>query len=188
MLVHLKQIKAGLEFSKELVLTALLAVLCICFIISHNEVPSGSMIPTIQEGDHLLTNMIPYYYSDPQYGDIVVFRRPSGEAWVKRVIGLPGDEMDIREGKVYRNGKLLDESAYLDETVTSTPSELVQIEETIMTPIAFPYTVPDGCYFLMGDNREESGDCRYLGAIKREDIYGKAWIKVYPFSEIGFLK
>lgn len=188
MLVYLKKIKSGLEFSKELVLTALLAVLWICFIISHNEVPSGSMIPTIQEGDHLLTNMIPYYYSDPKYGEIVVFRRPSGEAWVKRVIGLPGDEMDIREGKVYQNGKLLDESAYLDAAVSSTPSELVQIEDRIMAPVTFPYTVPDGCYFLMGDNREESGDCRYLGAIKREDIYGKAWIKVYPFSEIGFLK
>ena len=188
MLGYLKQIKTGLEWSKELILTVLLAVLCICFIISHNEVPSGSMIPTIQEGDHLLTNMIPYYYSDPQYGEIVVFKRPSGEAWIKRVIGLPGDEIDIREGRVYRNNKLLDESAYLDESVSSTPSDLVKIEGKIMTPIAFPYTVPDDCYFLMGDNREESGDCRYLGAIKREAIYGKAWIKVYPFREIGALK
>lgn len=172
-------IKSSLEYVKELVLIVLVALLFTIFIISHNKIPTASMVSTINEGDHVLTNMLPYYYRDPQYGEIVVFRHGT-ESWVKRVIGLPGDEIDIRDGQVYRNGELLDESAYLDEGVTSEPFG--------MDPIDFPYTVPEDSYFLMGDNRFVSQDCRYLGAIPRSDIYGKAWIKIYPFNQIGLLE
>lgn len=180
MLKVLNGLKSGLEFIKELVLIVLVALLFTSFIISHNKIPTSSMVSTINVGDHVLTNMLPYYYRDPQYGEIVVFRRPDGESWVKRVVGLPGDVIDIQEGQVYRNGELLDESAYLDKGVTSEPLGA--------NPISFPYIVPEEHYFLMGDNRFVSQDCRYLGAIPREDIYGKAWIKIYPFNEIGMLE
>lgn len=176
----MNKIKGSLEFIKELVLIVLVALLFTSFIISHNKIPTSSMVSTINIGDHVLTNMFPYYYRDPQYGEIVVFNRPNGESWVKRVIGLPGDVIDIVDGKVYRNGELLDETAYLDEGVTS---EILGAD-----PIDFPFTVPEEHYFLMGDNRFVSQDSRYIGAIPREDIYGKAWIKIYPFNEIGILK
>lgn len=179
MLKVLNGVKGSLEFIKELVLIVLVALLFTSFIISHNKIPTSSMVSTINVGDHVLTNMIPYYYRDPQYKEIVVFRHGE-ESWVKRVIGMPGDTIDIREGQVYLNGEQLDESAYLDEGVTSEPLGA--------NPINFPYTVPEDHYFLMGDNRFVSQDCRYLGAIAREDIYGKAWIKIYPFNEIGVLK
>lgn len=172
-------VKKGIEYIKELVLIVLVALLFTIFIVSHNKIPTASMVSTINEGDHVLTTMLPYYYRDPEYGEIVVFKHGT-ESWVKRVIGKPGDEIDIRGGMVYRNGKQLDESAYLAPDTTSEPFG--------MDPIDFPYVVPEAHYFLMGDNRLVSQDCRYLGAISREDIYGKAWIKIYPFNEIGKLK
>lgn len=170
--------KKAIEFLKELVLAVLMALLFTSFIISHNKIPTPSMVSTINVGDHILTNMIPYYYRDPHRGEIVVFRQED-ESWVKRVIGEPGDTIDILEGNVYVNGQPLDESSYLAESGISDPIQ--------STSISFPYQVPKGEYFLMGDNRPQSGDSRYLGAIKREKIYGKAWIKVYPFNQIGQL-
>ena len=179
MLKALNGIKGGIEFIKELVLIVLVALLFTIFIVSHNKIPTASMVSTINEGDHVLTTMLPFYYRDPNYGEIVVFKHGT-ESWVKRVIGKPGDEIEIIDGMVYRNGEVLDESAYLAEDTTSEPLG--------QDPISFPYIVPEDHYFLMGDNRLVSQDCRYLGAIDRKDIYGKAWIKIYPFNEIGTLK
>lgn len=185
MINHMKQ---GLQFIKDLMATALLAILFVCFILSHHRVPTGSMISTINEDDHVLVTRLPYYYRNPQYGEIVTFKRPSGEDWVKRVIGLPGDVIDIIDGKVYRNGEQLDESAYVPEWVSSTPAEFAYFEERCIPAQQFPYTVAEDAYFLMGDNREESGDCRYLGAIKQEDIYGKVIFRIYPFDQMGRLQ
>lgn len=179
MLKILNSIKHGLEFIKELVLIVLGALLFTTFIVSHNEIPTSSMVSTINEGDHVLTTMVPYYYRDPEYGEIVVFRH-GDESWVKRVIGKPGDKIDIIDGIVYRNDEALNESAYLAENITSEPFAGI--------PVEFPYIVPEEHYFLMGDNRLVSHDSRYIGAVSREEIYGKAWIKIYPFNAVGLLK
>ncbi len=169
--------KKTIEFIKELILAVLMALLFTIFIISHNKIPSPSMVSTINEGDHILTNMLPYYYRDPHRGEIVVFKQGE-ENWIKRVIGEPGDIIDILNGDVYVNEKRLDESMYVLEEGSSTPRSEVM-------SITFPYKVESGHYFLMGDNRQQSHDSRYLGAIKRENIYGKGWIKIYPFNQIG---
>lgn len=174
--------KKTIEFVKELVLVVLMALLFTSFIISHNKIPSPSMVSTINVGDHILTNMLPYYYRDPHRGEIVVFRQQNDgkeESWVKRVIGEPGDIIDIIDGNVYVNNKKLDESSYLDAAGISEPM--------ISMSITFPYQVPRGEYFLMGDNRQQSDDSRYRGAIKREKIYGKAWVKIFPLNQIGKL-
>ena len=173
-------IKGMVEFIKELVLVVLVALLFTTFIVSHNKIPTPSMVSTINVNDHILTTMVPYYYRNPERGEVVVFKQET-EDWVKRVIGLPGDVVDIREGQVYVNNQLLDESAYLAAGMTSEPY-------LGSNHVEFPYTVPEGHYFLMGDNRVQSQDCRYLGAIARDKIYGKAWIKIYPFSQVGLLK
>ncbi len=169
--------KKTIEFIKELILAVLMALLFTIFIISHNKIPSPSMVSTINEGDHILTNMLPYYYRDPHRGEIVVFKQ-GDENWIKRVIGEPFDKIDILNGEIYVNDVRLDESEYLAEEGVSTPRLEVM-------SITFPYEVPSGHYFLMGDNRQQSHDSRYLGAIKRENIYGKGWIKVYPFNQVG---
>lgn len=172
--------KSGVEFIKELVLVVLVALLFTSFIVSHNKIPTPSMVSTINVGDHILTTMVPYYYRDPKVGEIVVFKQGE-ESWVKRVIGLPGDIIDIRDGKVFVNDIEIDESAYLAVGATSAPYYG-------SNHVEFPYTVEEDHYFLMGDNREESQDCRYIGAIARENIYGKAWITIYPFNQFGTLK
>ena len=174
--------KKAVEFIKELVLAVLMALLFTSFIISHNKIPSPSMVSTINVGDHILTNMLPYYYRDPHRGEIVVFKQENEgkiESWVKRVVGEPGDTIDILDGNVYVNGEQLDESSYLVDSGISNPIQSMSV--------SFPYKVPSGEYFLMGDNRPQSHDSRYLGAIKREKIYGKAWVKIYPFSQVGKL-
>ncbi len=180
-----KGVKSTIEFIKELILILLAAFLFINFIFSHNKIPTRSMVSTINPNDHIITNILPYYYRDPDYGEIVVFHMPNEQNWVKRVIGKPGDVIDIIDGYVYRNGEQIDESAYVEQEGVSEPRLGPD-----STPREFPFTVPEGEYFLMGDNRLESLDCRYLevGLIKREQIYGKGWIKIYPFNEVGVLE
>ena len=166
-----------IEILKEPILAVLTAVLISSFIISHTKVPTASMMETINPGDHLVVNRIPYYYRNPQRGEIAVFKF-EGNHLIKRVIGIPGDIVDIKEGKVYINGEELEEK-YLTE------------ENTYLyagSKIKFPYTVPEGYYFMMGDNRTNSKDSRVFGPIAREKIVAKAGICIYPLNRIGILK
>lgn len=177
------KLKTVLEYIKGLAVLGLSLILFLTFIMSHNRIPSGSMISTINIGDHIIVNNLPYYYRTPEKGEIVVFHKGK-ELWVKRLIGYPGDEIDIKQGEVYVNGVRLDESSYLDSEGSSTP-----IMQPGATPITFPIIVPEGHFFFMGDNRLGSLDCRFeeVGMIPCKDVVGKAWIKVYPFNQIGIL-
>lgn len=167
-----------LEFIKDPLLAVLAALLITNFIVVHTQIPTGSMIPTINKGDHMLINRIPFYYRDPARGEIVIFKQ-EGINLVKRVIGLPGDEMDLIDGSVYINGEPLDESGYLEPEVYSYP---------LMSDVVFPYVVPEGHYFVMGDNRGNSQDSRYFGAIPRTDIFAKGGVKIWPLQDIGLVK
>ncbi len=177
----LNQVKQWLIDLKETIIVLFLAVWLMTFIVSQNKVPSGSMIPTLNVNDRMIVSMLPYYYRLPKRGEVVVFNGPDGEKWVKRVIGLPGEKIDIREGDLYINGMQLDETAYLSERHISANNP------TIVSEISFPYTVPQDAYFLLGDNRLESYDCRYFGAINQVEITGKAICRIYPFSKIGWI-
>ncbi len=173
------KVKNFLEFIKEPLLAVLAALLISQFLMMHTRIPSGSMIPTINKGDHLIVNLIPSYYRVPDRGEVVVFEY-NGENLIKRVIGLPGDIIDLRDGKVYINGEELDEIAYI-RTFNST-------REYVGSSIEFPYTVPEGCYFMMGDNREGSADSRIFGAIPKEKIIAIGAFKIYPLDQIGVLR
>lgn len=167
------------------------------FLVETYEVPSGSMQNTIQIGDRILAEKISYYFGDPQKGDIVTFVSPiqedesvgtetilSGnqEIFVKRVIATEGDTVDIRNGSVYVNGELLEED-YVEEgnetfTFTSTYHD-VEIE--------YPYTVPEGELWVMGDNRENSRDSRYFGSIEVSSVTGRVFFRYWPFSSFGLM-
>lgn len=166
---------------KELAILAFCIVFINIFLMSQNKIPSGSMIPTLNVEDRLIVSMIPYYYRSPKRGEIVVFNRSNEERWIKRVVGLPGEVIDIQDGNIYINGKCLDESAYLEEDGIST------LNPKIDTVVTYPYTIPEGQYFLLGDNRLESYDCRYIGPIKEGDITGMAVFRIYPLTHIGRL-
>ena len=166
---------------KEIVIVVFSVVFIMTFVMSQNKIPSGSMIPTLNIRDRLLVSMLPYYYGSPNRGEIVVFNGPDGNKWIKRVIGLPGETIDIQEGNIYINGIALDEAAYIGEAGISA------LNPTLYTEISYPYTIPEGYYFLLGDNRLESYDCRYIGPIAESDITGKAIYRIYPFNEMGSL-
>lgn len=178
-MIGLIKVKHFLEVIKEPLLAVLAALLISQFLMMHTRIPSGSMIPTINKGDHLIVNLIPSYYRVPNRGEVVVFEC-NGENLIKRVIGIPGDVIDLLDGKVYINGKELDETAYI-RTFNST-------REYVGSEVEFPYKVPEQSYFMMGDNREGSADSRIFGAIPKEEIIAIGALKIYPLDQIGLLR
>ena len=156
-----------------------------CIIMNAN-VPSGSMKNTIQEKDRMIGLRTAYWFSDPKRGDIVIFENPdyyekgslaSDKYFVKRVIGLPGDKVVIRDAKIYINDSKtpLDEP-YLPEEWTEMNGSTEELE----------YNVPEGCYFVMGDNRNSSNDARYWinTYVKRDKIIAKAEFKYWSKGSI----
>lgn len=169
------------SFIKELLLWIaaiaagiLTAVFISNFIIVNAEIPSGSMENTIMPGDRILGNRLAYLNSDPERFDIIIFRYPDDESqlFIKRVIGLPGETVEIRDGSIYINGS--------DE-----PLQDVNIKEPMEGSFG-PYTVPEDCYFVMGDNRNNSKDSRYWENtfVTKDEILGKAFFKYWPLNEM----
>ena len=150
------------------------------------NVPSGSMKNTILEKDRMIGLRTAYWLSDPKRGDIVIFENPdyyekgslaSDKYFVKRVIGLPGDKVVIRDAKIYINdSKTPLEEPYLPEEWTEMNGSTEELE----------YNVPEGCYFVMGDNRNSSNDARYWinTYVKRDKIIAKAEFKYWSKGSI----
>jgi signal peptidase I len=157
--------------------TAVLVTLLLkSFVIINATVPTGSMENTIMPGDDLFGLRIAYLFSEPERGDIVIFKYPDDESqkFIKRIIGLPGDEVVIEDGKIYINGseEPLEEPYLKDEWVRNTGP--------------YDFVVPDGCYFVMGDNRNDSWDARYWDNtyVTEDELIGKAEFIYYPFNRI----
>lgn len=165
----------------ETILVALvLAIVLYLFIMTPHEVVGNSMHPTYKNGEFLMANKITYRVSQPKRGDVIIFKFSDTQDFIKRIIGVPGDELMIMDGLIYINGDLLDESAYLESSVITNGGSYLHEGQTI--------TVPDNEYFVCGDNRTNSSDSREFGPIKKEKIKGKAWIVYYPFSEFRVVK
>lgn len=164
-----------------LVFAAVLALLINSFVFFFARVEGNSMLGTLKDGEVLFVWRAGYVFGQPQRGDIVICHYPEtaeggyldqkNTCYVKRVIGLPGDTVSIRQGTVYINGEALKESYLETERIDSQSMEAVVLEE--------------GEYFLMGDNRSDSTDSRRMGAVERGKILGKAVGVVYPFTEFG---
>ena len=151
----------------------ILAVVLNMFLIVNAVIPSASMETTIMTGDRIFGNRLAYMKSDPERGDIVIFKFPDDEKqlFIKRLIGMPGEELLMKDGVVYINGEALDEP-YL---------------ATIPYGDYGPITVPEGAYFVMGDNRNNSADSRFWKQpfVYRDKILGKAVFCYFPFSDFG---
>jgi len=202
----LKTIK---DYAEALFIALLLALFIRTFVVQAFKIPSGSMLQTLQIGDHLLVNKFAYGVrlpfvntqlipvGEPEFQDIVVFKFPgerdispdiefrgfgrqmsfgeSGKDFIKRIIGLPGDVIEIREKQVYRNGEALQEPyvQHVDPRFAPGRDEMPA------------FTVPEDHYFVMGDNRDESYDSRFWGLVPRELILGEAMILYWSWGPRG---
>ncbi len=172
-----------------LIVSALtIALLIKTFLFQAFVIPSESMEPTLHgctgcEDDRILVNKLSYRLHDVNRGDIVVFDAPKGRAtdeikdYVKRVIGLGGEEIESRNGQVFIDGKPLDEP-YINEACSS--------RNDFGSPID-PQTVPPGHVFVMGDNRCQSSDSRVFGPIDTDTIVGRAFVRIWPINRFKFL-
>lgn len=160
------------EYMEAIVVALILALLIRTFIVQAFKIPSGSMLPTLQIGDHILVNKFIFHFVSPQRGDIIVFRYPrdEGRDFIKRVIGVPGDKLMITKKQVLINDRPLNESYALH----SDPN----VQDGSLSPRDDygPLIIPPGKYFMMGDNRDHSMDSRFWGLLDEGKIRGKAFI------------
>lgn len=139
------------------------------------------MSPNYPDSEYLLTEKVTYYLRNPERGDVIVFTPPisNTDEFIKRVIGLPGEKVMVKSGHVYINDQLLKEPYLKDNVYTGGGTFLDEGQE---------YTVPDGLYFVMGDNRPNSSDSRYWGPITKKSISGRAWVIYWPLNLVGSVK
>lgn len=173
----------GLRLVRDIFLIVVVFILFGVFFVQPVVVEGTSMVPELHDGERLLVNKLVYYkiqsisWGHIERGDIVVFWFPNDpdKSYVKRVIGLPGEMVELRNGKVIVNGQELDET-YLDK------------EHNQSLPSMPPVRVLEHHYFVMGDNRDNSSDSRYWGLVPEKYIYGKAFFRYWKPSSIGFLE
>jgi signal peptidase I len=185
------------DWTEALIVAAILALIIRTFVVQAFKIPSGSMEDTLLIGDHLLVNKFIYGtqlpFSDepvlairqPERGDIIVFEFPEDKDksyfkrrdFIKRVVGLPGDTIEIRNKNVFVNGEryMTPEAVYKDGNLTAGPRDNMP-----------PVTVPDDNYFVMGDNRDRSYDSRFWRFVDRSAIKGLAFIKYWSWDSENF--
>lgn len=172
--------KTTWEFIVEIVKVVVISLAIIIpiryFLIQPFYVKGASMEPNFEDHQYLIINEIGYRISKPQRGDIIVFRYPKDprQYFIKRVIGLPGETVKVKEGKVYifndqyKQGVAINENEYLENVVTAGNKEV---------------TLGDGEYFVLGDNRNASLDSRSFGTVPERLIIGKVWLRGWPFED-----
>lgn len=163
-----------IDFCIPIVIAVVIAILLKSFVIANAIVPTGSMLNTIQEKDRIIASRLAYVKNDPERYDIIIFRYPDDEEqyFVKRVIGLPGETVQVVQGVVY---------------VTKTNGETIMLDDSFVTNCEpygnfGPYEVPEDSYFVMGDNRNDSLDSRYWDNkyVHKDKIIGKVMFRYYP--------
>lgn len=164
------------EGLKTIGLSAVLAFGIRTFVAEARYIPSGSMLPTLQVNDRLIVDKVGYYFKSPQRGDIVVFsptdaleKQNFHDAFIKRVIGLPGEKVEVKGGRVYINDQPLKENYIADAPQYQWG----------------PQTVPQGAYLVLGDNRNNSYDSHYWGFVPRDKIIGRAVVRFWPVDRMG---
>lgn len=160
------------EFFKDFIVYILIAVaviLTIKYVFSLEQVVGPSMEPNYKSGDLLFLNKISYRFKKPRLFDVVVIANDDTKYMIKRIIGLPGDVIEYKDNKLYINGDVTNE--YFNISGTTKDFSLAQLNYDV---------IPDGYYFVLGDNRENSKDSRTYGLISRDDIIGKVQFRIWP--------
>jgi signal peptidase I len=173
----LKRSHLAREIIETLVLTILIFI-AIRFVIQSYHISGISMEPGLQNDQYVMVNKVAYLFNGPQRGDVIVLHNPrqTDQDLIKRVIGLPGDTVRTDSTHVWVNNVLLSEGAYINA-----PANVP------LNPSASTWHVPAGQYFVLGDNRPESEDSRYIGFIPKNYIVGKAILVFWPLNHIHFI-
>jgi signal peptidase I len=165
-----------LEWLSIIVGALLVALVLKATVVQTFYIPSGSMLPTLEVGDRIVVNKLAFRLGEVERGDLVVFSKPTTldnvqiNDFIKRVIGLPGEEISSRDGQVFINGKqLLEPYLQAGEFTSGLPNT----------------KIPTGHYFVMGDNRKNSSDSRFFGAIPSELLVGEPFIRIWPLSRFN---
>lgn len=190
-----------IEGIKTVGLSVVLAIGIRQFVAEARYIPSGSMLPTLQINDRLIIDKLGYKFGDPKRGDIVVFNPTEAlsktykDAFIKRIVGLPGEKLEVKNGKVYVDGEPLAEKYVASQKNPAVPvsanSQHQQTEVEDCPPnmrfLNKPVTVPPESYLVMGDNRQHSYDGRCWGFVPYENIIGKAIFRFWPMKAVGQL-
>ncbi|MGC7846696.1 signal peptidase I [Desulforudis sp. 1088] len=163
------------ELFESLAIAVVLAVIIRLFIFQPFFIPSGSMEPTLMTGDRIIVSKFSYHFSEPKRGDVIVFKYPKDpkRAFVKRVIGLPGETVQLKDSKLIVNGRVVTED-YLPPGLEFSDFG--------------PQTVPRDMLFVLGDNRNNSDDSRVWGYLPRGNLIGKAVFVYWPLTQIGLVR
>jgi len=188
------KIKAALrEWTEAIIVALIMAIAIRTFILQPFRIPSTSMVPTLVVGDRLMVNKLSYGaivpfssyrlpgFSKPKRGDIVVFRSPEDRKkdFIKRLVGIGGEKVEIKFGDIYINGKLITDPV-IKNIYYYNRGTYGEVNKSI--------TVPIGYYFVLGDNSGSSSDSRFWGFVPQEDVVGKAEFLYWPPTRIRFLK
>lgn len=155
-----------------------LAVFVYLFLFTPHQIQGRSMYPTYKTNQVVLANKVVYNITEPKLGDVIIFKYSENEDYIKRVIGVPGDTVELIDGYLYLNGTKLNEPYLLNSKVTNEGNVLQEGGKVV---------VPENSYFVCGDNRPESLDSRAFGVINKSQIKGKVWIRVYPFADFTLI-
>lgn len=171
---EVSKLKEAISFMTPIVIALIVAILLKTFIFANAVVPTGSMINTIQEGDRIIASRLAYINEDPKRYDVIIFHYPDDESqlFVKRIIGMPGETINIKNGIVY----------ITDVNGNTAEARSDFVTNCVPTGDFGPYTVPLGSYFVMGDNRNDSWDARYWKKknVEKKKIIGKVEFRYFP--------
>lgn len=188
-----KVYKELVEWIKAIAVAVLLVFVVRVFLFSPFIVDGASMEPNFHSKERVIVNLLIYKISKPSYGDVVVFDVPEeGRRFIKRIIGVPGDTIEVNGDDVYINGKLIAEP-YLEEVIASSHAR-GETYNGMSDYFRFPNekvqenVVPEGHYFVMGDNRSDSKDSRAIGFIAEDEIIGRADVVMWPLNELKLIK
>ena len=159
----------------KLIVVVVVILFLMIYVVSVTQVVGNSMYSTLEDGDVLILNKFKYRFFDIERGDIISLENDDTKYLIKRVIGLPGDSISIKDNTLYINGEVYIEN-YLEEGLVYDDFELTSLGYDV---------IPDDMYFVLGDNRADSVDSREIGLISKDDVIGKISFRIWPLNKLA---